>query len=103
MLTPLMELNIPLELNWKKGTNMPFKMSGSIQAVVIGDNVFVVGGYCGLGRATVMVYSLCTGSWINLPHCQMNYKHFSMAAVNDKRVLVGGINKTGNFTNVLGV
>ena len=105
MQTKLTELNIPLKLNWKKGKSMPFRMSKSIQTVLIGDNVYV-GGFHTSGDyfiATVMVYSLRARSWTNLPLCEMNYKHFGMAAMNNQLVLVGGYSIAGKVTNVLRV
>ena len=83
---------------------MPFGMSTSIQAVVICDNVYVGGGYNNYAdkRATVMVYSLRTGSWRTLP--PYNIQWFGMAAVNNQLVLVGGHNRSiKRATNVLGV
>ena len=83
---------------------MPFSMAQSIQAVVIGDNVYVGGGLC-FDRSkgtTVMVYSLRTGSWRILPPYETWL--FGMAAVNNQLVLVGGINLlTDKATNVIGV
>ena len=79
---------------------MPFGMIGSTQAVVIGNNVYVGGGYSSAGnRVTVMVYSLETGSWRTLPPYESLY--FGMAAVNNQLVLVGGISTS--HRNVLGV
>ena len=84
---------------------MPFSMSQSIQAVVIGDNVYVGGGYSTTGskEATMMVYSLHIESWRTLPPYEI--WRFGMAAVNKQLVLVGGCNNTSNgmATNVLGV
>ena len=83
---------------------MPFGMRGSIQAIVIGNNVYVGGGYSIVpeDRATVMVYSLETGSWRTLPPYESQY--FGMAAVNNQLVLVGGRStSTSKVTNVLGV
>ena len=85
---------------------MPFKMhrSCAIQAVVIGNNVYVGGVFSIIAenRATVMVYSLETGSWRTLPPYMSRY--FGMAAVNNQLVLVGGwTTLTGEVTNVLGV
>ena len=102
--TQLVELSIPLKLEWKKGKTMPFGMSAGIQAVVIGGKIYVGGGYCILSsqRATVMVYSLHTGLWSTLPPYETQY--FSMAAVNNQLVLVGGRNlSTNEIINVLGV
>ena len=74
----------------------------SIQAIVIGNNVYVGGGYNYANAATVMEYSLHTRSWATLPPYESGY--FGMAAVNGQLVLVGGINmRTGNVTDVLGV
>ena len=84
---------------------MPFGMSESIQFVVIDDNVYAGGGFSWFHEdgATVMVYSLETGSWRTLPPYESQY--FGMAAVNNQLVLVGGINTSidnHQVTNVLG-
>ena len=82
---------------------MPFGMTNFIQAVVIGYDVYVGGGYSGLGKAdTVMVYSLQTGSWNTLPPCGSRY--FGMAVINNQLVLVGGKSmSTDEATNMLSV
>jgi hypothetical protein len=86
-------LKDPLKLKWKRGKDMPYNMSKSVQAVVIGDNVYVGGGYTRSveNRSTVMVYSLASGSWSRLPPQETQW--FSMAAVNNQLVLVGGSTK----------
>ena len=98
--TPLTELKIPLKLKWRRGEDMPFGMEAGIQAVVVGNDVYVEGG---LGReATVMVYSLQTGSWRTLPPCGSEF--FGMAVINNQLVLVGGTSmSTDEATNVLSV
>ena len=104
MQTPLTELNIPLKLEWKEGKKMPFGMSESIQAISIGDSVYVGGGFNTLKskRATVMVYILSTSLWNTL--LPYEHQYFGMAAVNNQLVLVGGRNiLTGNVSNMLGV
>ena len=83
---------------------MPFEMSLYIQAVMIGGNIFVGGGYNStlVNKQTVMVYTLHTGSWGTLPPYESGW--FGMAAVNNQLVLVGGERpSTGKRTNVLGV
>ena len=70
---------------------MPCDMSSGIQAIVIGDNVYVGGGATrsvGNSEYTVMVYSLASGSWSKLPPHETQW--FGMAAVNNHLVLVGG-------------
>ena len=66
---------------------MPNGMGGTIQAIVIGRNVFVGGGG-GRDETTVMVYSLETETWSTLPPYQRDF--FGMSAVDSKLVLVGG-------------
>ena len=82
---------------------MPFAMSDSIQAVVIGEDVYVGGGYSNFksrGR-TVMVYSIHTGLWRTLPPYMTWY--FGMVAANNQLILVGGIDlSTNKATNFLG-
>ena len=80
---------------------MPNGMTRGIQAVVIGSDVYVGGGY-GQNAATVMVYSLQTGTWRTLPPYESRY--FGMAVVNNQLVLVGGQStSTHKKTNVLGL
>ena len=80
---------------------MPNGIGDDIQAVVIGSDVYVGGGY-GLNAATVMVYSLQTGTWRTLPPYESRL--FGMAVVNNQLVLVGGLSKsTRKVTNVLGL
>ena len=81
---------------------MPFVMAGP-QAVVIGDNVFVGGGFGGSNSwltGTVMVYSVRTWSWRTLPPHETWL--FGMASVNSQLVLVGGASVSNDeATNVL--
>ena len=99
MQTPLLDLKIPVKLEWRQGEDMPFGMSGCVQAVVIGHNVYFGGGYSSQ-LATVMVYSVETGSCEALPPCETSF--FSMAAVDNQLVLVGGVSpSTGKMTNAL--
>ena len=81
---------------------MPFGMSNSIKAIMIGGNVYVGGGFNDKKGRTVMVYTLHTGLWGTLPPYESKY--FGMAAVNNQLVLVGGEHPlTDKKTNVLGV
>ena len=80
-------------------TNMEY-----CHAVMIGDKVYVGGGdsYTGSNAHVAMVYDTHVGSWISLPAYKCRW--FSMAAVNNQLVLVGGkmIPPPSN-ANVLGV
>jgi hypothetical protein len=79
-------------------------MSNTIQAVVIGNNVYIGGGLTvsEVNSGIVMVYSLATGSWRTLPPSENMW--FGMAAVNNQLVLVGGNNISLNeVTGVLAV
>ena len=79
---------------------MPLDMSGRIQAVVIGDNVYVGGGGSSQNPGTVMVYSVQTGSWRTLPSHETKWS--GMASVSNQLVLVGGVSmSTDKVTNVL--
>ena len=83
---------------------MPFSMTNHVQAVVIGANVYVGGGFAEIDKdaRSVLVYALRTGSWTTLP--QYENRAFGMAALNNQLVLVGGrIKLKNNTTNVLGV
>ena len=78
---------------------MPYSMINSIQAVVIGDNIYVGGGFnpSNENSCTVMVYSLASGSWSKLPPHETYW--FGMSAVNNQLVLVGG--KSTTTTGIL--
>ena len=92
----------PLKLKWKQGRDMPYRMSTTIQAIVIGDNVYIGGGYTLISLVnccTVMVYSLASGSWSKLPPHETQW--FGMAAVNNELVLVGGLVSTKAVTGIL--
>ena len=80
---------------------MPFDMSGGMQAIVIGDNVYIGGGLTLSGNDdVVMVYSLVVQSWRRLPPYESIW--FGMAAVNNQLVLVGGEHIShGEVTNML--
>ena len=80
---------------------MPYYMTNGIQAIVIGDNVYVGGGYTTLieNACTVMVYSLAIGSWSKLYSHEM--LSFGMAAVNKQLILVGGIKSNNEVTGIL--
>ena len=100
--TPLTELKIPLKLKWRSGKDMPFGMGMTIQAVVVGYDVYVGGGYSKSSRDSVMVYSLQTGSWRTLPPCGSEF--FGMAIINNQLVLVGSESRlTDRATNMLSV
>ena len=83
---------------------MPISMTGC-QAVVIGDKVYVGGGYGSLFNVqynVMVVYNIHTGTWGKL--LPYGSDCFGMAAVNNQLVLVGGRNVlSGRATNVLGV
>ena len=83
---------------------MPFGMAENIQAIVIGDNIYVGGGFTWSinKNHVVMTYTLSTGSWRTLPPCESKY--FGMAAVNNQLLLVGGqVISNRKVTNVLSV
>ena len=69
---------------------MPYGMTSTVQAIVIGDNIYVGGGLTPYidNHCTVMVYSLAIGSWSKLPPHKTRY--FGMAAMNSQLVVVGG-------------
>ena len=91
-ITKLLQIPLkgPLKLKWKRGNDMPHGMSDSIQAIVIGNHVYVGGGYTPSLDidCIVMVYSLTSGSWSTLPPHKTQW--FGMAAVNNQLALVGG-------------
>ena len=105
LITPPLQvpLKLPLKLNWRRGPDMPFLMSGYVQSVVVEETVYVGGGNAGHGSDNsyiVMTYDISTGKWATLPPYRA--WHFAMTAINNQLVLVGGY-EHGDSSKVLGV
>jgi hypothetical protein len=79
-------------------------MTNAIQAIVIGDNVYVGGGFTVITEngCTVMVYSLASGSWSKLPRTYET-QWFGMAAANNHLILVGGSTIRSDYTEGTGI
>jgi len=94
---------LSLLLDWSRGPNMPYAMSGNIQAVTIDQTVYVGGGDTGRagGNPIVMVFNTQSSKWHTLP--RYNCTHFSMAVVRNQLVLVGGYHSTGLYSREIGV
>ena len=75
-------------VSWRKAKRMPWRLE-SAQSVVLDGNVYV-----GSGK-TVIVYHTEQDEWHQLPNPPQ--KDFSMAVLNDKLVLVGGMDIHGIF------
>ena len=93
-------LKLPLQLTWKEGPLMPYRMSKNIQSVLIQGKLYVGGGWCGFvcdhsfhdQKFTIMEYDTVTGKWAKLAHTAKS-SGFAMVAVDDKLVLVGGVKR----------
>ena len=81
---------------------MPFKMDTYIQSVTVQEIVYVGGGVSGFDNSyIVMAYNTRSQTWHQLPpHATWG---FAMVVINNKLVLVGGHNRSGDDTNILGV
>ena len=86
---------------------MPINMSYSVQSVVIGDTVYVGGGYS-RNRARNRTCDMCTvmkleqDQWTKLP--EYTAKYFAMTSLKNRLVLVGGDDlKNNKQTNQLAV
>ena len=85
-------------LKWSKQKDMPFKMSGNVQSVVIKDFVYI--GWTGIEHdmCTVMKLDLQQNILTKLP--QYSAKWFAMTSYANELVLVGGQDPvTGNRIN----
>ena len=100
---PLSELNLPLNLKWRREKDWPFKIRQYPKVVVFKEKVYIGGGLASSDREqTVLVYDPKQDSYDTLP--PYTYKYFSMAVINNQLVLVGGRDvQTGEVTNQLGV
>ena len=81
---------------------MPFEMTGYIQSVTVKEIVYVGGGGSGCDNSyIVMAYNTRSQTWHQLPpHATWG---FAMVVINNKLVLVGGCNRSSDYTNILGV
>ena len=94
-------MTVPLQLDWRRGPDMPFKMSYYIQSVDVDGTVYV-----GRGDATkdkddyiVMAYDTQFFKWHTLP--PYSARNFAMTTINNKLILVGGY--YGSEVDQLGV
>ena len=76
-------------ITWRKAKRMPKRLE-SAQSVVLSGNVYIG------SEKTVLLYSLEHDEWSELP--KPPQKYFSMAVLNNKLVLVGGLEIHGMFT-----
>ena len=97
------QYEFPLQLSWSRGYDMPFKMGGYIQSVIVQGTVYVGGGDAGYeteNNYIVMAYDTGSGKWSQLPPYRA--RDFAMTTIDDKLVLVGG-EESKNVIKVLGV
>ncbi len=81
---------------------MPEAMSVYIQSVEINDTVYVGGGWTDrdVDEYIVMAYNTQSCQWHTLPPYSTRY--FAMTAINNKLVVVGGMNRDGSDSSELG-
>ncbi len=94
------EIQFPLQLNWRRGPDMPFDMGGYIQSVVINGMVYVGGGWTirDENEYIVMTYDTHSGRWGTLPPYT---RSFGMTVIRDQLVLMGGLDEDGNYSRCL--
>ena len=87
-------MTFPLQLDWRRGPDMPFSMSFYIQSVEVDGTVYVGGGVADKGEDdyTVMAYSMQSCKWHTLPPYSAGW--FAMTTINNKLILVGGRHDT---------
>ncbi len=81
---------------------MPVDMSGHIQSVEISDTVYAGGGWTVRGEDDyiVMAYNTQSCQWHTLP--PYSTRLFAMTTINNKLVVVGGMNRDGYDSSELG-
>ena len=99
-------MTFPLQLDWRRGPDMPFSLSSYIQSVEVDGTVYVGGGSADKDRDykysyTVMAYDTQTCKWHTLP--PYSARLFAMTTINNKLILVGGIHGNGPVVDQLGV
>ena len=93
-------LEFPLQLEWRCGPDMPFTVHGYVQSVVVQWTVYVGGGYSSMCEYVVVAFDITSGKWTTLPPYKTFF--FTMTAINNQLVLVGGVDHGGD-SKVLGV
>ena len=83
-------MTFPLQLDWRRGPDMPFSMSQDIQLVEVDGTVYVGGGHADKSKDsyTVMAYSMQSCKWHTLP--PYSARDFAMTTINNNLILVGG-------------
>lgn len=86
-------LQLPLTLRWRQCRNLPCRMWG-LDAVSLKQSIFVGGGATHIpyddDAHTVYEYRPQEDRWLRLPQYECVY--FSMTILNQKLILVGGLN-----------
>ena len=95
-------MTFPLQLDWRRGPDMPFSMNTYIQSVEVDRTVYVGGGDADKDEDnyTVIAYSMQSCKWHTLP--PYSAMSFAMTTINNKLILVGGYND-GSEVDQLGV
>ena len=98
----LSEIQLPSNLAWRRGQDMPYEMNYHPGAVVIRGKVYVGGGSTDFAKSnTVMVYNIQRDDWSTLS--QYSFKWFTLGVIEGQLVLVGGVDSSNKRTNGLGV
>ena len=82
-----------MQIDWRRGPDMPFEMYG-LQSVVVQGTVYIGGGitYSYGNDCVVMEYDTSSGKWEKLPPYITG--SFAMTVINNHLVLVGGENES---------
>ena len=95
-------MTFPLQLDWRRGPDMPFSMNDYIQSVEVEGTVYVGGGVADKDedRYIVMAYNMQSCKWRTLPPYSAVW--FAMTTINNTLILVGG-HHNDTKVNQLGV
>ena len=95
-------MTFPLQLDWRRGPDIPFSMCDFIQSVEVEGTVYVGGGWTDRreDRYIVMAYNPQSCNWCALPPYSATM--FAMTTINNKLVLVGGYHNL-SVVDLLGV
>ena len=85
-------MTFPLQLDWRRGPDMPFAMDDYIQSVEVEGTLYVGGGLADKtnNMYIVMAYDTQSCKWHTLP--PYSAEKFAMTTIHNKLVLVGGRN-----------